>query len=136
MDEPIKLVEIVTEALGTPRNDGSPSSALYEVPIQLSGTPSSPWAHLFVQTWDHPPQFTSRHRPGICEIVGDRIILTRTTVEEVRDTHIHTLKVVLDVVNKQIAETERDRAIRQQELLQKADEEKQRRIDAAKQINF
>lgn len=136
MDEPIKLVEIVTEALGTPRNDGSPGSALYEVPIQLSRTPSSPWAHLFVQTWDRPPQFTSRHRPGICEIVGDRIILTRTTIEEVRDTHIHTLKSVLDVVNKQVAETERDRAARQQELLQKTDEEKQRRIDAAKQVKF
>lgn len=136
MDEAIKLVGIVTEALGTPRNDGSRGSALYEVPIQLSRTPSSPWADLFVQTWDHPPQSTSRHRSGICEVVGDRIILTRTTIEEVRDTHIHTLKSVLDAVNKQVAETERDQAAKQQELLQKANEEEKRRIAVAKQITF
>ena len=136
MDEPIKLVGIVTEALGTPRDDGSPGSALYEVPIQLSHTPSAPWANLFVQMWNHPPQFTSRHRPGICEIVGDHIILTRTTVEEVRDTHIHTLKSVLEAVNKQIAKTEHDRAVRQQELLQKANQEEKRRIDVAKQVKF
>ena len=108
MDAPIQILGVVTEEMRTPRNDGTRGSALYDVPIQLSRIPSPTWARLFEKTWDHPPAFTSRHRPGICRVIEDRIILKGTTVEEVSNTHAVTLKGVLGEVNAKIAKIERD----------------------------
>ncbi len=103
---PIKIKGIILDEIGTPRNDGTPGSALYRVPFQLSRRPSADWARHFVQTWDRPPSSTSSHRPGIARIEGDRIILDGTTVEEVEKRHRDTLKVVVETVNRDVAEYE------------------------------
>jgi hypothetical protein len=102
--EPIKLVEIVADEVGTPRNDGSPGSALYQVPIRLSSTPPLEWGELFVRTWNRPPRFTSMHRPGIASVSGDRVILNGTTLEELEQYHRATLLLVVDETNKQYSE--------------------------------
>lgn len=47
MSEPIKIKGVVKEDVGRPRNDGTPGSGLYEVPLQLSDLPSHRWAELF-----------------------------------------------------------------------------------------
>jgi hypothetical protein len=109
--EPIKIVGVLTDEVGEPRNDGTRGSALYSIPFKLNRVPLSEWVKLFVSTWDHPPEWTTSHRPGIAQVHGDRIVLTRTTVEEVQKTHRHTLKVVLDKVNKEIAEFVRKRQV-------------------------
>ena len=44
------------------------------------------------------------HRPGIASVVGDRIILDGTTVEEIEKHHRDTLTVVVERVNNLIAE--------------------------------
>jgi hypothetical protein len=134
--EPIKIIGIVTEELGIPRNDGTPGSALYAVPVRLSRPPSSLWAELFVRTWDHPPSFTTRHRPGICRVVGDQVILDGTTVEELAEVHKETLKLVLDLVNQEVVKVERESAQRQQREAQAAASQRERIVDAAKQISF
>ncbi len=41
------------------------------------------------------------HRGNIATINGDRIILDGTTIEEVRDYHLETLKLVIQETNKQ-----------------------------------
>jgi hypothetical protein len=107
--EPIQIVGVLSDEVGEPRNDGTRGSALYSIPFKLNQDPLPEWSRLFVSTWDHPPQWTTSHRPGIAQVHGDKIILTRTTIEEVQKTHRHTLKVVVDKVNQEIAEFIRKR---------------------------
>jgi outer membrane murein-binding lipoprotein Lpp len=98
--EPIRIIGVDTESVGTPRNDGTRGSALYRVPIKLSRAPSREWAQAFPEAWDHPPAFSTAHRPGIAHVSGDSIILDGATVEEVRDHHASTLKAVVDQLNE------------------------------------
>jgi hypothetical protein len=102
--EPVKIIRVIADEVTEPRNDGTRGSALYAVPFQLSCAPSTEWADLFARTWDRPPQWTTSHRPGIARVQGDRIVLVGTTIEEVQKTHRDTLKLVVDTVNKEIAE--------------------------------
>jgi hypothetical protein len=112
--EPIKIVGVLTDEVTEPRNDGTRGSALYSIPLRLNRTPLPEWSKLFVSTWDHPPEWTTSHRPGIARVHGDRIVLAGTTIEEVQKTHRKTLKVVVDTVNKEIAEfVEKRRAAEQ-----------------------
>lgn len=48
--EPVEIVGVIAEEVGEPRNDGTPGSAVYEVPVRLSRRPSDAWARLFVET--------------------------------------------------------------------------------------
>lgn len=125
--EPIKILGIVEEEVGSPRNDGTPGCALYEVPFRFSRVPPEDWADLFVRTWDSPPRFTSMHRPGIARVYGDRLVLDGTTIEEVQRYHLDTLKLVLQETNKAYSE-HLDKEYR------RAEAEKARRREQANQI--
>ena len=105
-DEPVRILGVIADQVSAPRNDGSRGSALYSVPFRLNRTPSSWWATRFVEVWDRPPQFTTMHRPGIASVVGDTIRLDGTTLDEVQRVHRDTLKIVLEVVNREAADEE------------------------------
>lgn len=105
----IKIIGIDVENVGKPRNNGPQGSALYRVPLKLSERPSAVWAELFPHVWDRPPEWTTQHRPGIGRVVADTIVLDGTTVEEVRDVHLKTLKLVVAEVNGRAAEIEAKR---------------------------
>jgi len=128
--EPIKILGVLADEVGEPLNDGTRRSALYAVPFKLSRAPSSEWSDLFIQTWDHPPQYTTSHRPGIARVQGDRIVLTGTTIEEVKTVHRDTLKLVVDTVNTQIAQVVNSRHAAEQAKadLQQKHKENVRRI--------
>lgn len=114
----IEILEVDADGVGQPRNDGTPGSALYRVPIKLSERPSSLWSEIAVKTWNSPPSFTTMHRPGIASVVGDRFILDGTTVEEVEAYHAKTLKLVVEKANQlaeQIEERERNEERRAEE---------------------
>ena len=98
--EPIKIDGIIADEVSMPKMDGTRGSALYEVPFKLSRRPSDIWADIFIQTWNHPPKWTSMHRPGIARIYGDRIILDGTDMEEVKKYHRDTLKLCIEESNK------------------------------------
>jgi hypothetical protein len=98
--EAIKILGVIEDEVGHPRNDSTPGSALYAVPFRLSYVPPYEWIQLFLPNWDHPPQWTSMHRPGIAEVSGDRVILNGTTLEEVERYHRDTLKLALEETNK------------------------------------
>lgn len=104
MFEPIKILEVVQEEVGVPRNDGARGSALYSVPFRLSRRPPYEWGELFRQAWDHPPQHTSMHRPGIAQVVDDRIILDGTTLDEVAKYHRDTLVLAVGQANQRYQE--------------------------------
>jgi len=135
-NEPVKVVRVIAEDIEPPKNDGSPGSGLYAVPFQLSCCPSSTWARIFVETWNHPPQWTSMHRPGIARVSGDRVILDGTTIEEVEKYHKKTLLLAVDKANRLTAEVgQRQNQERDREDARKQ-EEKKRIEDAAKRIEF
>ncbi len=98
--EQIKIVGVIAEDVGAPRNDRGPGSALYEVPFQLSRQPSEPWVEFFVDAWNRPSQFSPMHRPGIARVERDRIILDGTTIEEVERYHLKTLKLAVERANE------------------------------------
>jgi len=107
--DPLELVGVVVEDVGTPRNDGTPGSGLYVVPIRLNREATATEMRLLVETWDRPPSWSTMHRPGILRVHGDRVILDGTTIDEVRDVHATTLRTVIDRVN-QLADEERSQA--------------------------
>jgi hypothetical protein len=120
----IEIVGVDVDRVSQPTNDGTAGSALYRVPIKLSGQPSRQWGEALVHFWDHPPQYTTMHRPGIASVSGDRIILDGTTVEEVRDVHAKTLKLVVPLANQKVAELEAEaRAKEERAAAQQADHE-------------
>jgi len=133
---PIKIMGIIASEVGSPRNDGARGSALYEVPFQLSRRPSAEWANHFVQTWNYPPICSTRHRPRIARVEGDRIILDGTTVEEVADVHRSTLKTVIEKVNRDVEEWEQRRRGAAEEEAERQRRHRQAVEDAAKRISF
>jgi hypothetical protein len=102
--EPIRIIGVIVDQIGTPRGDGTPGSALYRVPFRLSRTPPRQWASMFIDAWNHPPRYTTMHRPGIASITGDTVILDGTTVDEVKRYHRDTLILAADVANKKYTE--------------------------------
>lgn len=133
---PIRIIGIDTDGVGRPRNDGSRGSALYAIPLRLSRVPSTLWAELFAEVWDHPPRWSSMHRPGIGSVVGDRILLDGTTLEELERYHMDTLQGVLDELNNRVAEVQaKERAVTQQNAAEAAAHDKKVR-DAAERLKF
>lgn len=119
--EPVRIVGIVVDEVGEPRNDGTRGSTLYKVPFRLSRHPSALWTKLFVRAWNCPPRFTSMHRPGIASVAGDEIVLNGTTVEEVRDFHRDTLILCVEEANRLEAEClEKERKRREREEASRA----------------
>jgi hypothetical protein len=97
----IMLKSIDSDEVTRPRNDGTLGSALYVVPFHLNHSPNRAWQQIFLKNWRFPPVFTTMHRGNIARISGNRIILDGTTIEEVRDYHLETLKLVIKETNKQ-----------------------------------
>ena len=134
--EPIRILGVIADEVTTPRNDGTRGSALYRIPFQLSRRPSSDWATLFVEKWDHPSSFSSMHRPGIASVMGDKVILDGTTIDEVEKTHRATLILALRETNQLIEEHERTMFEQKREHLRQQEERERQLRKAAKRITF
>jgi len=134
--EPLRIVGIVEELVGKPRNDGTLGSRLYAVPFRLSTRPPAQWAEYFPHAWDHPAKFTSSHRPGICRVSGDIVWLDRTTLEEVQITHKETLQFALEETNRKYAEWTAQKSVNEQMKRQQDEAHRQSVSEAVKQIKF
>lgn len=132
----LKIVGILTDEVTLPRMDGTRGSALYAIPFKLSRTPSDIWGKIFIDTWNSPPRFTTMHRPGIARIIGDKIILDGTTIEEVKKYHRDTLILCVDTANRK--EKEYNDRKHRTELLrsQTIDNHKKHIKDEAKDLEF
>lgn len=134
--EPIRITGVIADEVSMPRNDGSRGSALYRVPFRLSRRPPSDWAQLFVHNWNRPPRWTTMHRPGIASVVGDKVILDGTTIDEVERYHRDTLLLALDETNRIWVEHEtRERRLAAGAEEQRRQHEQQIR-DAANRLKF
>lgn len=134
--DPIKIEGVLVDEVGSPRNDGTRGSALYTVPIKLNRFPTHEWSELFKRSWDHPPEYTTMHRPGIAHVQGNRIILVGTTIEEVRDVHRATLRLAVEVANKEAAEIVRTRRIADDADKRREQEHRDRIRKAADGMSF
>ena len=134
--EPIKLLSVVSHGITRPQADGTRGSDLYAVPFELSQQPFPEWAELFQHIWDHPPQFTLMHRPRIARVSDNKIILDGTTIEEVENYHLETLKLVIEEVNKKTAEIYDKRRENAANIKEKEQRRKRNVEDVAKRLKF
>lgn len=135
-DEPVRIVGVDTKDFGRPRLPGSRGSALYRVPVLLNRIPPTFWTGHFVDAWDHPPEYTTMHRPGIASVHGNQIVLDGTTIEEFERFHVPTLKMVIKILNKQTAAHLREeQARRDAEAVSQAERLRMAR-EVNKRINF
>jgi hypothetical protein len=111
-----------------PTNDGTRGSGLYKVPFKLSERPPTGWDEFFVNAWDHPESYSTMHRPRIARVVGDKIVLDGTTMEEVEKVRESTLEGAVARANREYRDYDEKRAAKA-----KADEERaaehQREVD-------
>jgi hypothetical protein len=135
-DSSIKIKGILVDEITQPLNDGSPGSALYTIPFELSRRPNYEWVELFINSWNRPTRHTSMHRSGIASVNGSKIVLDGTTIEEVERYHKYTLKLAVDAANDQLIEIGiRKKQIEEQKLRQ--EEGHRKNIDYInKRINF
>lgn len=115
--EPIRITGIIVDRVTDPPSGGN----LYEIPLRLSRTPDPDWVHHFLRAWDQPQHFTSSHRPGM-EVGSDSIILDGTTIDELEQCHLRTLKFAVDEANRLASE---DKG----KLRQTASAEEQKKMD-------
>lgn len=135
-NDPIRILGVIVDEVTEPTMDGTQGSALYRVPFRLSRRPSIDWEQLFLREWQFPQQFTTMHRPGIASVVGDRIVLDGTTIEEVQRYHKNTLQLCVAEANRKEAEW-KSRLAREQELERQKSESHRRNVsDVAGGLNF
>lgn len=99
--EDIKILGVITNEVTMPKLDGTRGSALYKIPLRLSQAPSKVWSDMFVKNFDNPPEFTTMHRPEIASISLNKLILDGTTIDELRDYHMKTIKLALGITNEE-----------------------------------
>jgi hypothetical protein len=134
--EDIKITRVIVEDITKPRNDGTQGSALYSIPFALSRRPPSEWVELFPSNWNHPPRFTSMHRPGIASVFGSTVTLNGTTIEEVERYHRDTLQLAVAETNRQYGDWRREQEQRHSREEALREQHRKRIEDASKRIKF
>lgn len=132
----VKIVEILIDDVSIPKRDGAPGSDLYRVPFRLSCKPSQIWEKAFIEAWDNPEKQTSSHRPGIASVLGDTIILEKTTIEKIERYHQKTLKLAVTRANKTVKESLDKKTVLNSKEQKKIREHKERVEEVAKRIKF
>lgn len=134
--EPVRILGVIADEVGEPRNDGTRGSALYRIPFRISRRVTTEWATVFEQVWDAPPQFTQMHRSGIARAYGDQIVLDGTTLEEVQKYHRRTLVLCVEKTNAIVTKYEAN--VREEERRRREAQEQHRRKvrELAEQIRF
>lgn len=132
----IRIIGVIVNKIGTPHNDGTRGSALYEVPFQLSNKPPFEWAEFFIHCWDNPSSSTMMHRPGTASVIGDTVMLNRTTVEEVEKYHRETLIQACNRANEKYKEFLKQEQIAEALEQKRLEAHQQNAEDISKRIKF
>lgn len=135
-DNKIRIIGILVDEVSQPKNDGTRGSALYRIPFELSKRPDYEWINLFIASWNRPPSFSTMHRPGIASVVGNKIILDGTTIEEVEKHHKDTLKLAIGVANSQWDEIQDYKKRKIDEENRQREEHKRNLDDINRRIKF
>ena len=76
------------------------------------------------------------HRPGIANVYGDRIVLGGTTIDEVEEYHLATLKLAIDEANRLSAQYEEKERARRQTEAKRSEEHKKNIDEIAKRLKL
>jgi hypothetical protein len=133
---PIQIIGVIVDEIGIPHNDGTRGSALYEVPFRLSQRPPYEWGELFIHYWNNPLSSTFKHRPGTATVIGEKIILNRTTVEEVEKYHRETLIQACSRANEKYKEFAEQKRIAENLEQKRLEMHRQNIEDISKRIKF
>ncbi len=91
---PIQITGVIVEQVGDP----PPGATHYEIPLRLSRPPEPEWTIYLLRAWDGQQHVGPTSRPGI-EVGSDRIILDGTTIDDIEQYHMQTLKRAIDEAN-------------------------------------
>lgn len=136
INEPIKIEGVIADEVTEPTLNGTPGSALYEIPFKLNRKPSHIWEQFFLNEWEMPSRSTSMHRPEIASVIGNRIILDGTTIDEVKKYHRDTLVLCVEEANKKEAEYLRKLEAKEERKRQKSEQHKKHISEADEDIEF
>ena len=136
MFKDIEITGVDKAGVTQPKNDGTRGSGLYKVPFKLSDRPPTGWDELFVQAWDHPESWTTRHRPGIARVVGDTVVLDGTTMEEIEQVHKPVLEAAVERANRGYREYDEKRAAKAADDAARAAQHKREVDEAADRLKF
>jgi hypothetical protein len=131
----VKIVGIMLNEITIPTMDGLRGSALYSIPFKLSREPSYERREFFIHSWNNPT-WSFSHKPGIAHVFSNKIVLDRTTIEEVEKTHKETLQLCLDVANKKDEEYQKRKRIKEEDEENKIQMHKESVANRAKKISF
>ena len=100
--EPVKLVRVVTNEVGFPSDNSDGSRGVYTVVFQLSHEPSARWGDFLIHFWDRPQvaYAQGKHRPGMVNVVANRLMMEETTIDEVEGFHLPVLKAAVRMANE------------------------------------
>ena len=100
--EPVRLVRVVTNEVGFPSDNADGSRGVYTVVFQLSHEPSARWGDYLVHFWDRPQvsYAQGKHRPGMVNVVANRLMMEETTIDEVEGFHLPVLKAAVRMANE------------------------------------
>ena len=100
--EPIRMLRVLTSEVGFPGESQTDDRGVYTVVFQLSEEPSARWGDFFVQFWDRPEVAYAhgKHRPGMASVIGNRLIIEETTIDEVEGFHLPVLKAAIRGANE------------------------------------
>lgn len=99
-DEGVRIIGLSTDELRGASAEGADGSTPIMLAVRLSKAPSTNWAALFADAWDHLRDAPRGHRPGMARVEGDRIVLTGMTPRELRDVHRASLDAIVNQVNE------------------------------------
>lgn len=134
--EPIKIKGVIIDEVTSPKRDGTRGSALYRIPFKLSHQPTREWIDSFIRCWNFPPHFTTMHRPAIANVIGDKIILGGTTMEEVEQYHRETLVMAVAKANEETAKLREEERKRIEEEYRREQEHRKSVKDISDKLKF
>lgn len=94
---------------------GLTSDVTYDVYFQFDRSLTDVEEILMERHWRQPRQFTSRHKPTSLSTHRGVATLHGTTMEDVRDVHLATMKLVVADVNVAAAIERRERGERERQ---------------------
>jgi len=97
---PIQLVAVDQANVGRPTMDGTPTELLYDVPILLSDSDTSrKWMEMFLEKWKKNPKTILDYIANKVSVGKDRVVVHKTTIDEVSDKYLDLLLEVVDGTN-------------------------------------
>ena len=90
----VRITGVIDEEITSPDSEGR-----YDVPLKLSCLPSPLWVMTFKQHWEGPHTWTAMGANTV-QVNGDRVVIERTTIEEIKGSLKDTLKLAVQKANE------------------------------------